>query len=306
MHHLFLVNPTAGKSDQTEFITAGAKKLCESLGETCEIKCSTCRGDLTRMAREAGESGREIRIYACGGDGTLNEVIAGGAMYPNLSITSVPCGSGNDFIKQFSNPRDFYDLQNFREVETKSLDLMEAGGHLAANICSVGLDARIGTAIDAYRRFPLLGGSRAYVASIVVNTIKGVAKPCRVELPEGVVADEKLTLVCVCNGSWYGGGFHPVPTASSQDGLLDVLVVKKASRFTVARVIAAYQKGKWADYPKYITHYRTDRVRITTPEKEPVNLDGELLPEKDITIKVIPGGLRFFAPRGAWGDKDPG
>lgn len=300
MHHLFLVNPTAGKSDGTEAVSAGAKKLCEALGESYEVKVSTCRGDLTRMTREAGESGREVRVYACGGDGTLNEVIAGGAAYPNLAITSIPCGSGNDYIKQFPNPAAFFDLENFRNVRTDALDLMDADGNLAANICSVGFDARIGTAIDAYRRFPLLGGSRAYVASIVVNTIKGVAKPCRVELPEGIVADDKLTLVCVCNGSWYGGGFNPVPTANSQDGLLDVLVVKKASRLTVARVIAAYQKGKWADYPKYITHYRTDRIRITTPEKEPVNLDGELLMEKDITIKVIPGGLRFFSPQAAW------
>lgn len=300
MHHLFLVNPTAGKSDQTEAISAAAKTLCEALGESYEIKVSTCRGDLTRLTREAGESGQQIRVYACGGDGTLNEVIAGGAGYKNLAITSIPCGSGNDYIKQFPNPAAFFDLQNFENVRTDDLDLMDAGGNLAANICSVGFDARIGTAIDAYRRFPLLGGSRAYVASIVVNTIKGVAKPCRVELPEGVVADDNLTLVCVCNGSWYGGGFHPVPAANSQDGLLDVLVVKKASRFTVARVIAAYQKGKWADYPKYITHYRTDRIRITTPEKEPVNLDGELLMEKDITIKVIPGGLRFFSPQSAW------
>lgn len=300
MHHLFLVNPTAGKTDQTEAISAEAKKLCTALGDSYEIKVSTCRGDLTRMTREAGESGREIRVYACGGDGTLNEVIAGGAPYKNLAITSIPCGSGNDFIKQFSNPKAFFDLQNYQNVRTDDLDLMDAGGNLAANICSVGFDARIGTAIDAYRRFPMLGGSRAYVASIVVNTIKGVAKPCRVELPDGVAADEKLTLVCVCNGSWYGGGFHPIPTATSQDGLLDVLVVKKASRLTVARVIAAYQKGKWADYPKYITHYRTREIRIITPEKEPVNLDGELLMEKDITIKVLPGALRFFAPVSAW------
>lgn len=300
MHHLFLMNPVAGKSDQTGRISAQAGELCQSLGESCEIRVSACRGDLRRMAQEAGESGQEIRVYACGGDGSLNEVIAGGAGYENLSITSIPCGSGNDFIKQFPHPEAFFDLKNFRQVRQDSIDLMDAGGCLAANICSVGFDARIGTAIDAYRRFPLLGGSRAYAASIVVNTIKGVAKPCRVELPGGVTVDEKLTLVCVCNGSWYGGSFHPVPTADSRDGLLDVLVVKKASRLTVARVISAYQKGKWADYPQYITHYRTDAIRIVTPEKEPVNLDGELLRERDITIRCVSGGLRFFSPVSAW------
>ena len=300
MFHLFLVNPTAGKSDRTEAISAAAKKFCEGLGDPYEVKVSACRGDLTRMAREAGESGKEMRLYACGGDGTLNEVIAGAAEYENLSVTSIPCGSGNDYIKQFDHPEAFFDMENFRDVRTDRVDLMEAGGCLAANICSVGFDARIGTAIDAYRRIPLLGGSRAYTASIVVNLIKGVAKPCRVELPDGRVFDEKMTLVCVCNGKWYGGGYNPVPTASNRDGILDVLVVKKVSRLTVARVISAYQKGQYAKFPHLITHVRTDSIRIITPETEPINLDGELLREKDITISVLPKKLRFFSPVKAW------
>lgn len=300
MHHLFLVNPVAGKSDKTTIITEEAKKLCTALGDSYEIKVSTCPGDLKRLAREAGETGIETRVYACGGDGSFNEVISGGADYENLSFTSIPCGSGNDYIKQFPHPEAFFSLENYKNVRTDGMDLMEAGGQLAANICSVGFDARIGTAIDAYRRHPLLSGSRAYTASVVVNLIKGVVKPCRVELPDGTVYDEKMTLVCVCNGSWYGGGYHPVPEADARDGMLDVLVVKKVSRLTVARVIAAYQKGKYADYPHLIAYHRVKSIRIMTPEKEPMNLDGELLRSNDITISVLPGKLRFFSPVSAW------
>ena len=300
MHHLFLVNPTAGKADKTEDIRKAAEALCTALGESYEIKCSTCRGDLTRLTKEAGETGVETRVYACGGDGTFNEVVSGAVGYDNLSVTSIPCGSGNDFIKQFADPKAFFDLSNFREVRTDDLDLMQAGDHLSANICSVGFDARIGTSIDAYRRMPLLSGSRAYTASIVVNLIKGVVKPCRVEFPDGTVVDEKMTLVCVCNGSWYGGGYHPVPEADMQDGMLDVLVVKKVSRLTVARVISAYQKGRYADFPHLIQYIRTKSVRITTPDPEPMNLDGELLRSNDITISVLPGKLRFFSPVSAW------
>ena len=219
--------------------------------------------------------------------------------YDNLSVTSIPCGSGNDFIKQFADPKAFFDLSNFREVRTDDLDLMQAGDCLSANICSVGFDARIGTSIDAYRRMPLLSGSRAYTASIVVNLIKGVVKPCRVEFPDGTVVDEKMTLVCVCNGSWYGGGYHPVPEASMTDGILDVLVIKKVSLITVAKVISAYQKGKYADYPHLISHYRTNSIRITTPEKEPANIDGEMLLTDDLTISVSGEKLRLFVPKSA-------
>ena len=298
MEHLFLVNPAAGKEDPTAAVELAAK--CIAQNEPYRIAVSRAPGELTELARNAGASGRELRVYACGGDGTLNEVVAGAADYENLAVTCMPMGSGNDFIKQFPNPGAFYEPENFMTVTEKRLDLMDAGGCVAVNVCSVGFDARIGTQIDRYRRLPLLSGPRAYWASVVVNLIRGVVKPCRVELPECPAVDEQMTLACVCNGSWYGGSFHPVPEADNTDGLLDVLLVKKVSRLTVARVIAAYQKGQYAKYPDLISHYQVPWVRIMTPEPEPVNLDGELVHSKDTMIQVLPQKLRFFGPAAAW------
>ena len=300
MKHLFLINPHAGKTNCTAEITAAAQHFCGMLNEPVEIAVSEYPGHLTCLARQAGESGLETRIYACGGDGTLNEAACGAYGFDNLSLTSFPCGSGNDFIKQFARPELFFDLNNFRDPETRAIDLIDADGRKSVNIVSVGFDARIGTAIDAYRRNPLLSGTRAYHASVAVNLMKGVSKPCRLELEDGTVIDGDLTLVCVCNGSWYGGSYHPVPEASMFDGLLDVLSVKHVSRLTVAKVIGAYQKGKYADYPELISHYRTRSLRIITPEEEPVNLDGELMMRRDLTVRVLPGAMRFFAPAGAW------
>lgn len=302
MRHLFLVNPAAGKVDASHKIYTAARKLAEALGEPCEVRISTAPGDCKQLTRQAGQTGESVRVYACGGVGTFNEVVEGALGFPNLSVTSIPCGSGNDFIKQFRNPGAFYDLEAFRTVREDLWDVMDVSGRACINICSAGFDARIGTDIAAYRRMPLLGGSRAYTASIVVNLIRGVVKPCRVEFPDGTVIDEPMTLVCVCNGSWYGGGYHPVPEADSRDGYLDVLVVKKVSRLTVAKVIAAYQRGKYRDYPELIHYKRVKRVQISTPEEEPFNLDGELLRTKEVTVEARPGALRVFSPVAAWCD----
>ena len=208
MHHLFLINPTAGPRDRSREVAQVAQVLCGQLGEPCRVRVSEYSGHLTEMAREAGQSGIETRVYACGGDGTLNEVVTGAMGYDNLSVTSFPCGSGNDFIKHFSAPEAFFQMENFAQAETQPVDVIRVNDRYALNICSVGFDARIGTAIDAYRRHPMLSGPRAYHASVAVNLVKGVSKPLQVETREGLVVDGRLTLVCVCNGSWYGGSSH--------------------------------------------------------------------------------------------------
>ena len=297
MRHLFLINPTAGRADCTETIRKAALDLSQALGEPCSLRISEKSGDITRFAREAGEGGAECRLYACGGDGTLNEAANGARGFSNLSLTCVPCGSGNDFIRYFGARERFSDILNFTDPIEERIDLMSVNGRACLSICSAGFDARIGTAIDAYRRFPLLGGSRAYVASIVVNLIRGIVRPCRIRLEDGTEIDERMTLCCICNGNWYGGGFNPVPEASLTDGLLDVLVVKRVSRLTVAKVISAYQKGRYADYPELITHYTTRSLEISTPQPEPINIDGELLTTDHIKVELQPGALRFFRPK---------
>jgi YegS/Rv2252/BmrU family lipid kinase len=303
MKHLFIVNPAAGKVNHTPRIQTLAKTLCQ--GEEYQVVTSQGFGDCQRIAREAGESGDECLLYACGGDGTLNEVVSGAMGYENLAVTCCPCGSGNDFVKQFHNPQAFFKMENFRSIRKEQIDVMRVNDRYAVNVCSVGFDARIGTDINAFRRHPLLSGPRAYHASVVVNLLRGVSKPCRVELPGEEPIDGDQTLVCVLNGSWYGGSYHPVPEASIQDGMLDVLVVKKVSRITVAQVISAYQKGNYASRPDLIQHFRVPSLRIETPEPEPVNLDGELLRTPTVEIQVLPSSLTFFAPETAWqGEKD--
>jgi YegS/Rv2252/BmrU family lipid kinase len=303
MKHLFIVNPAAGKVNHTPRIQTLSKKLCQ--GEEYRVVTSQGFGDCQRIAREAGESGEECLLYACGGDGTLNEVVSGAMGYENLAVTCCPCGSGNDFVKQFPDPQAFFEMENFRSIRKEQIDVMRVNDRYAVNVCSVGFDARIGTDINAFRRHPLLSGSRAYHASVVVNLLRGVSKPCRVELPGEEPIDGDQTLVCVLNGSWYGGSYHPVPEASIQDGMLDVLVVKKVNRITVAQVISAYQKGNYASRPDLIQHFRVPSLRIETPEPEPVNLDGELLRTPTVEIQVLPGSLTFFAPETAWqGEKD--
>ena len=304
MKHLFIINPAAGSRDRTEAYKKKIREAFQGSEEEYRVEVSKAPGDCCRLAREAAESGEEYRIYACGGDGTLNEVAAGAAGFSNAAVTVFAGGSGNDFVKLFSDRDAFRDLERLLDCQEVTFDLMKVNGDLCLNIASVGLDARIGTDVSNYKRIPLLQGFRAYAASTVINVIRGISEHYVIKI-NGQTIDGQQTMICACNGRYYGGGFNPVPTADPTDGILDVLVVRKVSRLQVPGVVGKYKAGRYKELPHLVTHYRTDKVEILCDKPTPINLDGELRTWQDVTITVAEEKLRFFYPKGlTWAVKE--
>ncbi len=297
MIHLFIINPAAGSRDRTAEYTQQIERICEARGIAYRIEVSGAPGDCTRITRTAAESGEEYRIYACGGDGTLNEVAAGAAGFPNVAVTVFSGGSGNDFVKLFDKPEAFFDLEKLLDCEETTFDLIRCNDDYSLNICSVGLDARIGTDVSNYKRLPLLQGFRAYVASTVVNVIKGISEHYVVRINAEEI-DARQTMICVCNGRFYGGGFNPVPDADPTDGMLDVLLVKHVSRLQVPVVIGKYKNGRYQELPKLVRHFRADSLQILCDKSTVINLDGELRRAEVINIRIAEEKLRFFYPKG--------
>ena len=297
MTHLFIINPAAGSRDRTRMYRENIEKICGNRGLDYRIEVSGAPGECFRIAREAAQTGEHLRIYACGGDGTLNEVAAGAAGFDNAAVTCYRGGSGNDFVKLFSDPDAFQDLERLLDCDETRFDLMRCNDDICLNICSVGLDARIGTDVSRYKRLPLLSGFRAYVVSTVLNVIKGISEHYVVEV-DGETIDGEQTMICACNGRYYGGGFNPVPTADPCDGMLEVLVVKKVSRLLVPVVVGKYKDGRYKELPKLVRHFRVKELTIRCDKPTPINLDGELRIAQDVTMAISDKKLRFFYPKG--------
>lgn len=295
MKHLFIINPAAGSHDRTQQYRQEIDRVCGGRGLDYQIAVSQAPGDCRQLARQAAQTGEEYRIYACGGDGTLNEVVSGAAGYDNVAVTMYIGGSGNDFVKIFSQTEPFRDLEQLLDCKEARFDLIRCNEDLSLNICSVGLDARIGTDVAHYKRLPGLSGFRAYALSTLVNVLRGIGEHYVVEL-NGQRIDGEQTMICVCNGRFYGGGFNPVPEADPTDGLLDVLVVKKVSRLQVAGVVGKYKGGKYRQLPSLIRHFRTDSLRILCDKPTKINLDGELRTAQEIHMQIAKEKIRFFYP----------
>ena len=296
MTHLFIINPAAGKRDRTAELTQEIERCAAARGFAYEIAVSGKPGDCRDLARKAADTGKEYRIYACGGDGTLNEVVSGVQGYSNVAVTHFAGGSGNDFVKVFGNAAPFQNLEQLLDCQETEFDLLQCNDDVSINITSVGLDARIGVEVATYKRLPLVSGSMAYILSALVNMWKGVTEHYVVEI-NGEVFDGHQTLICACNGSFYGGGFNPVPEADPCDGQIDVLVVGPVTRLKILQVIGLYKKGLYAKLPKYIRHFRTDKLKITCDHPTAINLDGEKRLSKTIMISLAKEKLRFFYPK---------
>lgn len=299
MKHLFILNPTAGAGRR---IFVGEQNIRETMSTqeaSWEIYKTTAPKDAIRKVREAAEMGDELRVYACGGDGTLNECVNGAVGYPNVAVTHFPMGTGNDFIKTFSKGKEhFFHLQSLLEGREISLDLIQAGKRYGINICSTGIDARIAADVHKYSKYPLMGGKRAYFASTARNVVHKIAEEYEV-IVNGRTIKQPFTLICVCNGRSYGGAFTPVPQALPDDGLLDILLVNKISRFSVAGLIGKYGAGRYKELPDIIEHVQSTEITIRAKHDFICNIDGESPSGKEITFKIAPKALRFIVPQEA-------
>ncbi len=301
MKHLFVINPAAGKKDHTK---ETIEKIREAMSdkapeERYEIYITKGPMDACGAIRERAADGEELRVYACGGDGTLNECANGAAGMKNVALTHYPTGTGNDFCKIFGEGAEkFKDLKLLIEGEEMTIDLINCNGRYSINICSVGIDARIGTDVHKYSDLPLVSGHGAYIISTAVNFIKGISRPLKVILDNEVLEGE-FSLICACNGRYYGGGFNPIPEAQPDDGILDFLIVKKVSRLAFAKLIGKYKHGRYKELPDtVIRHHCGKNLRVESRNNIRINVDGECLNGLNAEFTVAPKMLRFFYPKG--------
>ena len=113
LKHIFIINPSAGKNDSRQRIYTMAEALREKHGLDVQCMLTASVGHAAALARGLAESGEEVRLYACGGDGTVNEVANGIAGYANAAMTCIPIGTGNDFLKNFgADYEKFLDAEN--------------------------------------------------------------------------------------------------------------------------------------------------------------------------------------------------
>ncbi|MBQ3483216.1 MAG: diacylglycerol kinase family lipid kinase [Clostridia bacterium] len=301
MKHIFVYNPAAGQHFGGALDDLRAK-LKEYDGRIdYEIYVTTGKGDATAFVKRRAdeEPDTALRFYACGGDGTANEVLHGVIGHTNASMTCYPCGSGNDFVKYYGGADSFLDLDALIAGAETEIDVMRIDDRYSMNVTNFGFDTAVVKTMERVRHKKLLGGNNAYTTGIVTALLRSMRTACTVEVDGEAINDGECLLCTVSNGRYVGGSFCCAPRSVNDDGLLEVCLVRPLSRLTFFQLIGRYKKGTLLDNPKYrkyITYRRGKSIHVHAPEGFSFCLDGELIEKNDFTIEVCPKALRFAVP----------
>lgn len=313
MKHIFVVNPCAGKQDSGDEIAAAI----DTAGVEAEIYETRGPRDATRYVATwcRNHRGEAVRFHACGGDGTLNEVISGvleasaeGNATDNAEVSCYPCGSGNDFVKYFGKA-DFTDVAMLvaaRPVEVDAMRVTTAEGtRYCINTLNFGFEAEVCRTMADVRRKPLIGGRMAYTTGIVYGLATGMKNPCRMTVDGEVWHEGDLLLAGVANGMFDGGGYRCAPRAVVDDGQLEVMAIGPMSIPRFAKMIGSYERGTHLDDPRLsdVLHYRRGKsVTIESSKPFYIATDGELLSGTRFDVECLPRAVRFAVP-GTYGTR---
>lgn len=302
MRYIFIVNPAAGNKNRSGEVAWQVAEMSKKANIEYEVLVTSGPRHACKLVEEArARHEGHLRFVACGGDGTLEEVADGVSRVENASFAHYPCGTGNDYIRMFGDPRFFMEFESVFDTVDYPVDYIDSDRGAALNILSVGLDARIAHGMQKYKRLPFMKGQTPYNVSMVENLLKGMCSNFKVTI-DGEKFDGKYTLILVANGKYYGGGYNPVPEADITDGMLDILLIKPMTCFTAAPIIKKYKEGRYKEVPKYVTHMQAKSVEIRSANGEPmiVNLDGETSAHNSVSLKISDKKIVFAMPRKAY------
>ncbi len=297
MKHLFIINPNCGKGISYERCANGIIEAMNETGITdYEIHVTQGPNDGFNYTKSQVEKGEEIRVYACGGDGTLWEVVNACANKSHAQVAAFPLGSGNDFIRIFGDKKDLRNIKDHINGSVMQFDLIKCGDEYAINQCSMGLDAEVCANQVRLKKLPFLTGEMAYTFGVLLEFFGPLKKRFTIKIDD----DEEFTsdvLFCFAgNSRWYGGGYYAAPKALLYDGELDFVIVKRdCSKLKLLGLIEKYKKGEHMDWERTI-YKRGKKIIVKCDEDSAVNIDGEVRFSKETSFEIVEKGINFVVP----------
>ena len=287
-----IYNPTAGREQFRRELATVLEKL-EIAGYETSAHATTGAGDAQYAASLANDNGFDL-IIAVGGDGTINEVVNGISRKKKRSkVGIIPTGTTNDFARALNIPRDIEKAVDIIVADqSMKLDIGKVNEQYFVNIAGGGDLTEL--TYDVPSKSKAMVGQLAYY-------MKGIEmlpsiRPVRTTIEyDGHVIDEEIMLFLVGNTNSIGGFEKLAPDAKLNDGLFDLIILKKLNIAEFIRVATMAMRGTHLDH-KDIIYAQAKKIRVMPVDKMQLNIDGEfggLLPG---TFENFKEHIEFFVP----------
>lgn len=287
-----IYNPTSGREEIKRKLPAILQRL-ERGGIEVSCHATECKGDATKAAAIAAERGYDIVISA-GGDGTLNEIVnglAGQAYRPTLGL--LPLGTTNDFARAHGIPRHW---EGAVDLITKNystpIDIGRANDAYFVNIAGGGSLTELTYEVPS--KLKTMMGQLAYY----MKGIEKVARlhPTRLKIKaEGAGEfEEDFMLFLIANSNSVAGFDRLLPDASTSDGKLDFIALRKCSLPEFFRIATLVMRGEHVLDDPHFLHFTSNRIEVEASGRMQLNLDGEFGGMLPCRFELLPAHLRMI------------
>lgn len=287
-----IYNPTSGRELFKKHLPEVLQKL-EVAGYETSCHATTCAGDATVAAKHAVERGFDI-IIAVGGDGTLNEVVAGVSEFeerPKLGL--IPMGTTNDFARAVHIPRDINAAVDIIiKGDSIPVDVGVANDRYFINIAAGGRITELTYEVPSKLK-TMLGQLAYYLKGIeMLPSVK--ATKMRIEYNDEVFDDDAMMFLIGLSNSV--GGFEKLaPDASINDGQFTVFILKKCNIAEFVRLVTLAVRGEHLKDP-HVIYTKADHVKVSSDARVLINLDGEYGGDAPTEFRNLKRHVELFVP----------
>ncbi len=307
MKTIFIVNPNAGSGKRFNSILEKIENLAQAR-DNVGFYITKKALDAKEFVSDYCKSNGTARFIACGGDGTLSEILNGAIGCENVEIGVVPIGSGNDFCRNFEDKESFLDLE--KQISGNCIDCdaikysTEVDGEIkkgyCANMFNIGFDCAVADTTNALKSKTFISGSMAYLVSIFINLIRKKASNIEIEIDGVSRGRGELLLTSIANGCYCGGGLKTNPIALINDGLININIVKNVSRLRFLTLLPKYINGTCLsvkNIENIISSIKCSKVKISPKdEKIRMSVDGEICDASAIEFEIEHNAFKFVLP----------
>ena len=283
------------------FVKAKKDKILIALNKLnfpVEVKFTEYSGHEEILIKEAIGIGY-IKFISVGGDGTLHHVVNGimkfgSEFLSEIKVGIIPVGTGNDFVKQYSIPKNIdkaISIINKEKTINQDIGRIKLDNKVIYfdNLTGLGFDGFVVKTLPRFKKFGIL----SYFLSAIIGLHKFKPEEIIITTQDREIK-EKVFLLAIGIGKFCGGGMRLTHKPNPTDGLLDLTLIKQISPFSFLLNILKMYNGKIANHEKVET-YKTEKIFVKLPKNSDlfIQSDGELVESNNFQIEIVPAAISF-------------